>query len=366
MLSFASQIDAGATTDYNKSTDFFTLQPAHDNRVYTFARNQKPGSEGRLYSCDTRSMVAQVETANIATIEENLSQFSKRDIASALKARQLLARMSFPSVEDAKLTVRHGTNFTVSPTDFDNADIIWGPDTATLEVKSTKKPTPIATLTVLPAKQNPPQILSVDILFLDKLPVLIGIAEPLDLTLATPLTGLDTDMPSRSAAAVKIAVDTLLNTLTSKSYTASVIMTDGEGAIGKLIPYLNELGIEVDVSAAGGHVARVERRIRVIKERVRAHMAHHLPYGLSTLCLTMLVLYCVSRLNFMPSGTRADNYSPREVFLGRTSDAHRDFRCGYGNYVQSTTPDPTNNMLWHAACHNASSHGGLYRSTPNG
>ena len=121
-------------------------------------------------------------------------------------------------------------------------------------------------------------------------------------------------------------------------------MTEGEGAIGKLTPYLNALGIEVDVSAAGGHVAPVERRIRVIKERFRAHMAHHFPYGLSTLCLTMLILYCVSRLNFMPSGTRVNNYSPREVFLGRTSDAHRDFRCGYGNYVQSTTPDPTNNM----------------------
>ena len=58
----------------------------------------------------------------------------------------------------------------------------------------------------------------------------------------------------------------------------------------------------------------------------------------------MLILYCVSRLNFMPSRTRADNYSPREVFLGRTSDAHRDFLCGYGDYVESTTPDPTNNM----------------------
>jgi Zinc knuckle len=330
ILSFASQIDEGATIDYNKSTDVFTLQPAHDNRIYTFARKQTHGSEGRLYSCDTRSMVATVETVNIATIEENLSHFSKRDIASALKARQLLARMSFPSVEDVKLTVRHGTNFTVSPADFDNADTIWGPDTATLKGKSTKQPSPPATLTVLPAKLNPPQILSVDILFLDKLPVLIGIAHPLDLTLGTPLTGLDPDIPSRSAAAVKIALDTLLNTLTSKAYTASVIMTDGEGAIGKLIPYLNELGIEVDVSAAGGHVARVERRIRVIKERVRAHMAYHLPYGLSTLCLTMLVLYCVSRLNFMPSGTRADNYSPREVFLGQHSWRTMYYRSACG------------------------------------
>ena len=46
--------------------------------------------------------------------------------------------MSFPSVENAKLTVRHGTNVTVSPTDVDNADTIWGPDTATLKGKSTE------------------------------------------------------------------------------------------------------------------------------------------------------------------------------------------------------------------------------------
>ena len=68
-------------------------------------------------------------------------------------------------------------------------------------------------------------------------------------------------------------------------------MTDGEGALGKLVPCLNDMGIEVDISSAGGHVARIERKIRVVEEREIAHMAHHLPFSLPNLCLTMLILY---------------------------------------------------------------------------
>jgi hypothetical protein len=56
-----------------------------------------------------------------------------------------------------------------------------------------------------------------------------------------------------------------------------MIYSDGEGAIGKLKPYLNKLGIEVDISGAGGHVSRIERRLRVLKERVRATCAVLLP-----------------------------------------------------------------------------------------
>ena len=80
-------------------------------------------------------------------------------------------------------------------------------------------------------------------------------------------------------------------------------MTDGEGAVAKLVTELNALGVEVDISGAGGHVARVERRIQVLKERVRTHR-HHLPFIPSLLVLLMLILYCVSRLNYEQSSMR--------------------------------------------------------------
>jgi hypothetical protein len=120
-------------------------------------------------------------------------------------------------------------------------------------------------------------------------------------------------------------------------------MTNGEGALAKLKTELNALGIEVDVSGAEGHVARVERRIQVVKERVRTH-THHLPFTPSLLVLLLLILYCVSRLNYEPSSVRGWTASPRELFTCRKADAKRDFRCAFGDYVQSTVPNTSNSL----------------------
>jgi hypothetical protein len=73
-------------------------------------------------------------------------------------------------------------------------------------------------------------------------------------------------------------------------------MSDGEGAIGKLVGELNSLGVEVDISGAGGHVPRVERRTQLLKERVRS-FTHYLPFTMCILVLCMCVLNVVSRLN---------------------------------------------------------------------
>ena len=98
-------------------------------------------------------------------------------------------------------------------------------------------------------------------------------------------------------------------------------MTGGEGSIGSVATDLKMLGIEL---------SRVERRIRTIKERVRPHISHKLPYSLTTLGIAMLVLLCVSRMNFQASRSRVDGFSPRELFSGRRFDAKLDFRAGYG------------------------------------
>ena len=63
-----------------------------------------------------------------------------------------------------------------------------------------------------------------------------------------------------------------LGVLGSQGFKTSVIMNDGEGAVITLVDELGKLGVDVDVSGAGGHVARIERRIRVIKERLCVHV----------------------------------------------------------------------------------------------
>lgn len=83
-------------------------------------------------------------------------------------------------------------------------------------------------------------------------------------------------------------------------------------------------------------MARIERKIRTVKERVRAHIAHQLPYTLPTLGISMLVLFCISRINYQIPGMGNRTESPRVAFSGRQAKESLDFRAGFGEYAQCT------------------------------
>lgn len=74
------------------------------------------------------------------------------------------------------------------------------------------------------------QVLSVDIMFVQKLAILIGVASPLDLALVTSLSSLDMLKPSRAAETVRKGLTYFLGVLASQNFKTRVIMTDGEGA----------------------------------------------------------------------------------------------------------------------------------------
>jgi hypothetical protein len=124
ILSFASEIDAGADITYDKANDRFVMTPVSGEYAYYFGRKEVTGSEGRFYVCDTRTMIESREGIHVATVEENLSCFTKREIEQARKARELLVRMGFPSVQQAIRTVNSGSNFDVTARDFELADAI--------------------------------------------------------------------------------------------------------------------------------------------------------------------------------------------------------------------------------------------------
>ena len=285
-----------------------------------------------------------MESAMVATVKENLEAFTSREIERARKARELLARMGFPTVPQAISIMNSGNNFEVSARDFDIADAIWGKDIASLKGKTGKKVTMAADMTVRTKIAQQAQVLSIDIMFIDKIATLIGVATPLGLTIAAGLINYDSNKASRSAAVLKKAILYFIEVLMSQNFKTSVIMCDGEGAMTNILPTINSLGIDVDISGAGGHVARVERRIRVVKERVRAHVAYHLPFTLSTVGISMCILYVVSRLNYEPAGVREWGPSPREAFTGRKPDGKKDFRCSFGDYAQCTLPNTDSSM----------------------
>ena len=350
ILSFASMVDDGAKIRYDQQGRF-TLQPKGSNNIYSFCRRRIPGSEGRFYVCDVDTMVSETatdhpleETALVQTVSDNLKLYTKREVASARSARELLARMGYPSVEEAISMLRDGNDFSVTEYDFRVADTIWGKDIASIKGKTTKRKSQPAMLTLTPTVVQQQQILSIDIMFVEQVALLVAVSHPLDLTLGVILENADIGKPSRCAESVKKCLDTIVATLRSRNFIISLIMSDGEGAIGKLIPYLERLSIEVNISGAGGHVARIERRIRMIKERIRSHICGRLPFALTFNGLSMLALYCISRINYQHSGSRPGGVTPREAFSGQRVAGNRDFRVAFGDYCQCTVANTDHSM----------------------
>ena len=162
-------------------------------------------------------------------------------------------------------------------------------------------------------------------MYLDNTTILIAVLTPLDMTLAVSLIRLDTAKTSRAAAVVKPALAQMISILKSRNFLVQLIMSDGEGAIGKMRFDLMVIGIEVDVGAAGGHVARIERRIQMVKERARAHICGRLPFSLIKLGNTYLALYCVSRYD--PHSCTAVRVPAYVRFGSRTIRAIRFMTC---------------------------------------
>ena len=72
------------------------------------------------------------ESKLVTTVVENLKSFTKREIEQARRARELLARMRFPTVEQAMSVVNSVSNFDVTARDFQIADAIWGKEMSSL------------------------------------------------------------------------------------------------------------------------------------------------------------------------------------------------------------------------------------------
>ena len=219
ILSFASQVNAGAEINYDRLTDIFTLRRANSSNTYVFGRKDVAGSEGRFYVCDLRTtMMGRNEHALVQTVTENIAKFTKREVIQAREAREMLARMSFPSVSDAIDMANSCKNLGVCGRDFQIADAIWGKDASSMKGKTKRRASAVADISVKPAIVQQQQVLSIDVMFIEKIPFLIGVATPLDLTIVTSLISLDLNRPSRAAEAVRRGILYFYGVLSSQNF----------------------------------------------------------------------------------------------------------------------------------------------------
>jgi hypothetical protein len=265
--------------------------------------------------------------------------YTKREVAQAKEAIRLRAQLGYPSDTDLLNMIRSGSimNCTVTAHDVLRAITIYGKDIASLKGKTNLRKGPIAKVEHVPRPLVSSLVLHIDLFFVDKEPYIMSVSEPLGMNIVTFLHG------TKNAAAIWKAVRKhVINMNKVENFAVSTILCDSKGGVSASKTNIEEFGIKLMMVASGTHVPRAERRIRVIKERVRC-IINTLPYTLPRFLLRWAVFYAVNRINMMPSHIRVDNLPPIECFRDRKIDYKRDLRgASFGEYGQAVRPNILN------------------------
>lgn len=204
--------------------------------------------------------------------------------------------------------------------------LVFGPSVGGIMGKTVdQKVRPAVVEHVVERSTQVEQQLYADVVFLEGTPFVISLSEPLGLTILTDTQG------SRKAEDLFRSLDGQIRTYFARGYKIDALHCDGEGGFAKFAGVLEDRGIRVDRAAPGKHVPRIERKIRVLKERLRAVMST-LPFKVPKALRAELYKYVVQRMNMSPHEGRVDPTPPRELFLGRKLSANTDLRLAFGDY----------------------------------
>ena len=330
ILSMSEMVSQGHIVKYEGIPDEFHLT-TKNKQTLIFSRPTK--EKGSLYVYDGSEFA-------LHTIENRERLYTKREVAAAKEAIRFVESMCFPSINDAKFMISTGSvvNCPVTVADLDRAQDIYGTHVAVIKGKSTK-----ATAAAIPEVPSDRKItrtdqeLDTDIMFINNSPYLISVALPLRLTLCNAIKG-------KKRSDLLEAVDEQINILKLHKFNIIAVHCDGEKGVMTLESKLQERGIQLHNAAPGTHAANVERKIRVIKERLRC-VLNNLPFKLPESLMKYAVSHVVAKINAMPNHQSIDVTPARELLTGRKLDFKRDIGLPFGTYVQVFNANTTRNSL---------------------
>ena len=215
--------------------------------------------------CDKRGLAS---FCFLETVDENKAMFTNKQVSSAEKARNLHAGLAFPSMSDYKWALQANLlrDCPVTVQDLSVALKIWGPSVAMMKGKTVcKTPPPVQQNIILIPKEirqrQKKVTLVIDIFFVNKIPFFV--------TLSLRICFLSvTHMANRKAITIFQALKSMFLYYLQRGFTIVFIKADGEFA--PLQEWMHTLfgAPKLNLTRANEHVAEIERKIRVIKERV--------------------------------------------------------------------------------------------------
>ena len=268
---------------------------------------------------------------HVNTVRENYEGFTKHQVKNAARARRLMSMVGTPSPRDFQGMVRHNLlkDCPVTPEDVENANTIFGPDLATIRGKTVRNsPERVVTDYVeIPRiffEKHHRITIVADIMFVNSVPFLVSASRRLNLITIE-------HAPQRTASKIAYLLQRIIRVHNRAGFTVQMILMDNE--FEKVRHHLHETTL--NIPAAGEHVAEIERRIRVIKERSRG-IINTLPYlHFPQIMMINLLHFIVMWLNNFPSNTGiSSRWSPREIVLRHRLDYKHHCRAPFGAYCE--------------------------------
>jgi hypothetical protein len=122
-----------------------------------------------------------------------------------------------------------------------------------------------------------------------------------------------------------------LSLLRGRGFTPTVMHIDPQSAFQGL--RMQFPGVVIDVGDARDYVAKVDAKIRRVKEiyhSVKAGLAWSLPVSR----VKDLVAYSVSRINLWRTSALQGTLSPRVLFTGRKLSYKKELSLAFGDYIE--------------------------------
>ena len=176
----------------------------------------------------------------IPTTTNNEESISKRQLERSIMARQLQASLGFPSDRKLITALTKGSflNCDILPEDVTRATQLWGPNIAAIQGK-TNRVKPFPPPQNVPRRRTfEPQAMHCDLMFVNKVPVLVSLINPAGILQVACLSGVSTPV-------LRSAIRKMFGTLGQRNIDVVSFTSDNEKGIAALFGDMGAMAVEV-------------------------------------------------------------------------------------------------------------------------